>query len=1245
MATIDRLEIEIQSSAENASAALDRLVDQLRQVSNTMRGINGNGLNNMATGVQHLGTNMRRVAWGNFTGGMRNYNIFAKSARKQTLNLATAFGKLYIKLVALREGVRYLGKSIKGAMDYVETLNYFNQAFVQVTENADLSNWKDLGYESAQAYIDSFSERAKELTQKLTGFEVSNTGELTRTSMPSLGLDPEKTLQYQATFAQMSSSMGVASETALKLSDALTMIGADLASVRNLDFNNVWQDMTSGLVGMSRTWDKYGVNIRNVNLQQKLNELGINASIAALNQQDKAILRTIILLDSTRYAWGDLATTINQPANQLRLLESNFQSLARTIGSLFIPVITRVLPYINALLIAVQRLFSWIAGLFGINLSSFTNSVGSAAADMGGIADEAKGTADGLGSAAKAADKLKKSLRAYDELNVVPEKTDSGGAGGSGIDGVGDMSALNAALDEILNEYQKAWNDAFAEMENNANEIADRIVDAFHKIRIAAIPTTASIIKLREEGLDKLGDFTWGTLKDFWENFLKPIGFWALSDQSGLPRFFKITNDILNGIDWNRLKNSLSDFYSALVPLTQFAWTALMDFYEYFLKPVAVWTMGEGLPQFIDTMTKFINTVHWDEINISLANFWKALSPFATSVGQGLLDFFKDLLGIGANFINTVVPKGFDDLAGALKKIKPETAEKIGYALGIIATSLVGFKIIGSIVGGITALGTKLGALTGGLSVIGSVFGTIGGLVNSFAGMFMSGGVFYEAIGMAGVNLSILIEGIMGIAVPIEASVAAILVFIGALIDLWNTSETFRGSIVRVFENVKDSLTNAFNKIIEAVKPFLKSVKDLASSIYDFYESSGIKSVVALFATLAVTIGGSVLSTAIDVLSTAFAGLIKVLSGAAEIISGVLDVLTGIFTLDFDKAVSGFEKIAGGILLAFSGLIEGTAGIGKDIVEGLFKGIKDAISSVGSWLKEHVVEPMVSNVKKLFGIHSPSTVFAEIGENLIKGLQEGIVNIWGSFISVFSDLLGNIFDLTTETWSNIYSSVSEKVKVISEYIYDTWEDIKSTTLEKWSNIKEFISSNVTEIKDSIYNKLTDAKNNVADIFGNIKSSIEDKINGARDAVKNAIDKIKSFFDFTWSLPKLKLPHIKIKGDFSLYPPSAPSFGIDWYANGGVFDTPSVIGVGERGAEAVMPLEHNTGWIDTLAAKIDSKSAMSENTDILLERILVELERLNDNPVEVSIDGRNVFKAVRKEAQIYKKQTGQAGFSF
>lgn len=402
----------------------------------------------------------------------KNLDKSISSTSKSAMNLTLSFGKLYAIYRTVIGSIQGLWGSVETASDYLETLNYFEEAFGQVADNADLSQWKELGYESAESYANSFMKRASELTSKLTGFNILPEGTLEFTGLTSLGVDPSQVMQYQAVFGQMASSMGVASETAVDLSNALTMIGLDLASVRNMDFESVWEDMASGLAGMSRTLDKYGVNIRNVNLQQKLTELGIEVNIASLNQNDKALLRTIILLENTDYAYGDLAETLNLPANQLRLLSSNMENLSRIIGNLFLPIVRTALPYINGFVISLQRMFTWVGTMMGVDLSKITESTGENPLDN--IIDGSEELEETLDGSLKASEKLKKSLRGFDELKTISSETAS-------LINAPDVSlsvsggVLDTAFQNTLVEYQKAWDEAFANVENNAQEFADKI--------------------------------------------------------------------------------------------------------------------------------------------------------------------------------------------------------------------------------------------------------------------------------------------------------------------------------------------------------------------------------------------------------------------------------------------------------------------------------------------------------------------------------------------------------------------------------------------------------------------------------------------------------------------------------------------------------------------------------------------------------------------------------------------------
>lgn len=194
-------------------------------------------------------------------------------------------------------------------------------------------------------------------------------------------------------------------------------------------------------------------------------------------------------------------------------------------------------------------------------------------------------------------------------------------------------------------------------------------------------------------------------------------------------------------------------------------------------------------------------------------------------------------------------------------------------------------------------------------------------------------------------------------------------------------------------------------------------------------------------------------------------------------------------------------------------------------------------------------------------------------------------------------------------------------------LYKNWDTIKAKAVEIWQSITTTISEKATEIwtnvtekfqsiKDGIQEKLTAAKEIAVSIFDGIKTSITEKIDAAREKVHEAIERIKSFFDFKWELPPLKLPHISISGKFSLNPPSVPHFGIEWYKKGGIMTDPTMFGFnpmsgkamvgGEAGAEAIAP-------IDTLKQYVaEAVSAQNSGIVAVLEKILAAIESMDTN---------------------------------
>ena len=219
-------------------------------------------------------------------------------------------------------------------------------------------------------------------------------------------------------------------------------------------------------------------------------------------------------------------------------------------------------------------------------------------------------------------------------------------------------------------------------------------------------------------------------------------------------------------------------------------------------------------------------------------------------------------------------------------------------------------------------------------------------------------------------------------------------------------------------------------------------------------------------------------------------------------------------------------------------------------------------------------------------------------------VAEAIQQKWTEFKEKVSSLMTDLMNKLNSIWDNIKSAVAEKCAAINTAASEKFQAMKAAIEEKVNAAKQAVSTVFSNIQSTISEKVNAAKSTVSNVFSSIKSEIQNKINAARDAVQTAINKIKSIMNFSWSLPKLKLPHISISGRFSINPPSAPKFSISWYKkameNAMILNNPTIFGYspasgkflggGEAGSEVVAGSNTLMGMISNAVAEQNAQLA-------------------------------------------------------
>lgn len=346
--------------------------------------------------MQPLAEEMQKIANGFNAFPSRIQRLIRENERLSTSNtkISTSYINVYAKLrmayFAVSTVARTIGKFIKLSNDYVENMNLFN------------------------ASMGKYATEARNYAETV--------GEV-------MGIDPGEWMRNQGVFMTLATGFGVVGDRAYIMSKNLTQLGYDISSFFNIPYEDAMLKLQSGLAGELEPLRRIGYDLSQARLQQEAYTLGIDKKISKMTQAEKAELRYYAIMKQVTTSHGDMARTINAPANQLRILQAQITQAGRAIGNIFIPMLNAVLPYLIAIAKCVRLVADEIANMFGFSLPEVDYS------GLNGLASGADDVSNALDGASESAKKLQKYTMGFDELNVIDTEKGESGGGSGGISG------------------------------------------------------------------------------------------------------------------------------------------------------------------------------------------------------------------------------------------------------------------------------------------------------------------------------------------------------------------------------------------------------------------------------------------------------------------------------------------------------------------------------------------------------------------------------------------------------------------------------------------------------------------------------------------------------------------------------------------------------------------------------------------------------------------------------------------
>ena len=741
-------------------------------------------LNTVSAGMSRLPSNINRVA--NATNNAARAN---NTAAKSYVNL---WAKARMAMNVMRGAVNAIASWITESNKYIEDLNLFT------------------------ASLGDYADEAKKYAEQV--------GEV-------MGIDPAEWMRNQGIFNTIIKGFGVASDRAYLMSKNLTQLGYDISSFYNISYEDAFTKLQSGIAGELEPLRRLGYDLSVARLQQEAYTLGIEKKVSAMTQAEKSELRYYAIMTQVTTAQGDMARTLNAPANQLRVLKAQVVQCARALGNIFIPVLNAILPYAIALAKVLRMVADAIASFFGFKLpevdySSLSNSA-SAVGDLAGNADDAS---DGLGKASKAAKKLKNNLLGIDELNIIsPDNDDSSGSGsgaGAGLGG-GGLGIELPSYDFLGDLVSSKVEDIVRMIKDAINEIMAVLCTAL--LVIGAILVFSGVNVPLGLGLMAVGAI--GLVAVIAENWN------GMSEQ--LAKVLSICLGILGG--FLLVLGAFLTFSGANVPL-------------------GIALMAAGAVAFATAATinwKFLDGKLTDVLATLMGIIGGALLALGVIlvVSGSFMPLGIALIALGAASMASAVALAWDSMPKQLKDVIADITAIVGgalIALGLIlafsgAATPLGIALIAAgAVSLVSAVALKWDSLTGTvkekiMAIVALVSGAlIGiGLILALTGVATPLGIGLIAAGAVGLaataslNWNFLVEKVKGFLKELGIAVGAALLVLGIILCVTGVGLPIGiGLIVAGAASIVAGVALNWGSIKDKIKGVLQKIKDMAGTLF-----------------------------------------------------------------------------------------------------------------------------------------------------------------------------------------------------------------------------------------------------------------------------------------------------------------------------------------------------------------------------------------------------------------------------